>query len=298
MAIPEGYSARVKSVNPTENMTKEDYVKYTKECSEVTIDTLNKNTCNKQREVKNPYQTYKLVRNHDLYGKNAEFRVLRFYQAPKSLKFFSMENDARILTAVKSDATFGSWEVGDMYFRDLAHLLMEGFIEETQRTIEYSLYEWRMAIYHASLSEDREEINVLNEYKLDIAKTLHAIIEGNLSWKEVKEQFDGQIEATSKGFNYQSSDKVINSKLNLLSESFGHAEDREVKMLLSFINNVIARYKVKHIEMIEERGETPTPSLLNELSNPIDIALAIEEELEVIKVALKSASADITIAEA
>ena len=45
-----------------------------------------------------------------------EYRILKKYQTP----FKDAENPfARWFTAAKSEATFGSWDYGDMYVRDI-----------------------------------------------------------------------------------------------------------------------------------------------------------------------------------
>lgn len=70
-----------------------------------------KNPCGKTRPVENPYEIY---RSHLLPG--WEWRVLKKYQTPEKEK----DNPyARWFCAVKSPMTYGSWEYGDTYVRDI-----------------------------------------------------------------------------------------------------------------------------------------------------------------------------------
>ena len=76
-----------------------------------------KNECAKTRKLEDPYETWK-CRMDMGFGDiiNIESRVLKKYQAPKN----EAENPyARWFTAAKSEATFGSWEYGDTYVRDI-----------------------------------------------------------------------------------------------------------------------------------------------------------------------------------
>lgn len=72
-----------------------------------------KNLCAKRRDVDNPYEVWKGF--HPLIGE-IEYRVLKKYQKPSK----EAENEyARWFTAAKSEATFGSWEYGDTYVKDI-----------------------------------------------------------------------------------------------------------------------------------------------------------------------------------
>ena len=76
-----------------------------------------KNECGKTRKVTDPYEIWE-CRMDMGYGDiiNIEYRVLKKYQAPKG----EAENPfARWYTAAKSEATYGSWEYGDTYIRDI-----------------------------------------------------------------------------------------------------------------------------------------------------------------------------------
>ena len=75
-----------------------------------------KNECAKTRKITDPYEIWKCRMEIGLDVLNIEYRVLKKYQAPKG----EAENPfARWYTAAKSEATFGSWEYGDTYVRDI-----------------------------------------------------------------------------------------------------------------------------------------------------------------------------------
>jgi len=67
-----------------------------------------KNGKAKTRPVDNPYEVYK--------SGDWEWRVLKHYQAPEKERANPL---ARVLVAAKSPATFGSWEYGDTYLKDI-----------------------------------------------------------------------------------------------------------------------------------------------------------------------------------
>jgi len=71
---------------------------------------MSKNECAKSRKVDNPYEIW----THDAAG--FEWRVLKKYQ--------NVENEAkneyaRWFCAVKSPMTWGSWEYGDVYVKEI-----------------------------------------------------------------------------------------------------------------------------------------------------------------------------------
>ena len=68
-----------------------------------------KNECGQTRKTDNPYEIWR--------GENGfEWRVLKKYQTPAK----EAENRfARWFCAVRSPMTFGSWEMGDCYARDV-----------------------------------------------------------------------------------------------------------------------------------------------------------------------------------
>ena len=69
-----------------------------------------KNECLKTRPVDNPYEIWKNSTG------SWEWRILKKYQTPEK----EAENPyAKWFCAVKSPATFGSWEYGDTYVSDI-----------------------------------------------------------------------------------------------------------------------------------------------------------------------------------
>lgn len=70
-----------------------------------------KNECAKTRDIDNPYEIWKF--------RDWEWRVLKKYQTPDKEK----ENPyARWLCAVRSPMTFGGWDIGDVYIKDIMKL--------------------------------------------------------------------------------------------------------------------------------------------------------------------------------
>lgn len=70
-----------------------------------------KNKCNRTRKVDSPYEIW-MSRKLP----NWEWRVLKKWQSPKN------EEDnpyARWYCAVRSPMTYGSWEYGDVYVREI-----------------------------------------------------------------------------------------------------------------------------------------------------------------------------------
>ena len=78
-----------------------------------------KNECGKTRDINNPYEVWECKMNIGLEILNIEYRILKKYQTPKK----EAENPfARWFVAAKSEATFGSWEYGDNYVRDIVSI--------------------------------------------------------------------------------------------------------------------------------------------------------------------------------
>ena len=74
------------------------------------------NPCNKTRKLEDPYEVWECNMQLGFDNLVIEYRVLKKYQSPKN----EAENPfARWFTAAKSEATFGSWEYGDTYIRDI-----------------------------------------------------------------------------------------------------------------------------------------------------------------------------------
>ena len=76
-----------------------------------------KNECSKTRKLEDPYEVWE-CRMDMGFGDiiNIEYRVLKKYKNPINE---AEDPFARWFTAAKSEATFGSWEYGDTYVRDI-----------------------------------------------------------------------------------------------------------------------------------------------------------------------------------
>ena len=70
-----------------------------------------KNECAKTRPVDNPYEIWK--------APNWEWRVIKKYQRPDKE---ATNKYARWFCAVKSPMTYGSWEYGDVYIKDITSI--------------------------------------------------------------------------------------------------------------------------------------------------------------------------------
>lgn len=70
---------------------------------------MSKNTCAKSRPVERPYEVWR-----NLYG--WEWRVLKKYQTPENE---AKNQYARWFCAVKSPYTYGDFELGDTYVREV-----------------------------------------------------------------------------------------------------------------------------------------------------------------------------------
>lgn len=79
-----------------------------------------KNLKAKTRKLENPYEIYK---NGDW-----EWRVLKHYQAPDAEK---KNQYARVFCAVKSNMTYGSYEYGDTYLKDILSYGRLTFVDGT-----------------------------------------------------------------------------------------------------------------------------------------------------------------------
>ena len=76
-----------------------------------------KNECGKTRKLEDPYEVWE-CRMDMGFGDiiNIEYRILKKYKNPENE---AKDPSARWFTAAKSDATFGNWEYGDMYAKDI-----------------------------------------------------------------------------------------------------------------------------------------------------------------------------------
>lgn len=73
------------------------------------------NPYGKTRKQDDPYAIYK-------HG-DWEYRILKLYQAPANA---AKNQDAYALCAVKSELTFGTFELGDTYLNDIRGVLVSG----------------------------------------------------------------------------------------------------------------------------------------------------------------------------
>ena len=76
-----------------------------------------KNECSKTRRVTDHYEIWECRMDMGFVDIiNIEYRVLKKYKSPKGE---AEDPFARWYTAAKSEATYGSWEYGDTYIRDI-----------------------------------------------------------------------------------------------------------------------------------------------------------------------------------
>ena len=73
-----------------------------------------KNPCSKSRKVDNPYETYTSP-----FMPNWEWRVLKKYKSPSNE---AKDPYSRWYCAVRSPMTWGEWELGDTYVRDILNV--------------------------------------------------------------------------------------------------------------------------------------------------------------------------------
>ena len=72
---------------------------------------MSKNECGKTRDVDNPYEVW--------VAGDWEWKVLKQYQSPEKE---ATNPYARWLCAVKSPYTYGSYDIGDTYIRDIVNV--------------------------------------------------------------------------------------------------------------------------------------------------------------------------------
>ena len=74
--------------------------------------------------MKNPYgKTQKIETPWMIYRNNFgwEWRVLKFWKNPVATGFMSVGDYDRLYCAVKSPHTYGSYDIGDVWFKDIIH---------------------------------------------------------------------------------------------------------------------------------------------------------------------------------
>lgn len=286
------------SVHPLVRFNEKQFDEYVERAMKVDDKSLNKNSCNKQRNVSNPYVSYKAIQPTKEWGESAEIRVLKFHQSPKALKELSRENNARVLVAVKSENTYGNWEYGDMYFWQLAEHILKENVEELQRDVDYGMYEWRLSIYHRSFAEQIEETKALAQAKQQVSEFIGEMLTGNMSFAKLKEQFlknldkkqemlknraDGQYR--DKTWDYKSEDDRVNSHIAFLCDSFHNMEHIEVALITAFLESAIVRFKGAQIDRLQggDRQKRIKHSDMLELVNQtgvIDIIDGFRKELD------------------
>jgi len=280
------------NVHPLVRFSEEQFDEYLERAMKVDDKSLNKNSCNKQRNVSNPYVSFKAIQPTKEWGESAEIRVLKFHQSPKALKELSEKNNARVLVAVKSENTYGNWEYGDMYFWQLAEHILSENVEELQRDVDYGMYEWRMSIYHHSFSEQIEETKALEEAKHQVSQIIGEMLTKNVSFSKLKERFiKGLEEKENRGkyrdktWDYRSEDDKVNSHISFLCDSFHNMEHIEVALITAFLEHAIVRFKGEQIDRLQggDRQKRIKHSDMKELVNQtgvIDIINSFREELD------------------
>ena len=74
------------------------------------------NPCSKTRKLDNPYEVWKCRMQLGSDILTIEYRILKKYKNPENE---AKDPYAMWHTAAKSEATFGNWEYGDMYAKDI-----------------------------------------------------------------------------------------------------------------------------------------------------------------------------------
>lgn len=108
------------------------FIRYKKGKAESVKGFTRKNPAGKMRPVENPYEIWKSPDG------SWEWRVLKKYQSPDKE---ATNPYARWMCAVKSPYTFGSWEYGDTYVRDVrgSAVKVKGMEEEGQKAMLVTL---------------------------------------------------------------------------------------------------------------------------------------------------------------
>jgi hypothetical protein len=85
-----------------------------------------KNLMGKSRNIQNPYAIYE---GQGPFG-NTEMRLIKTYQVPANE---AKNQYAKWMIAVKSDMTYGSYDMGDSYIRDAIYGLKLTYATEEYR---------------------------------------------------------------------------------------------------------------------------------------------------------------------
>tara|TARA_R100001082_G_scaffold110233_1_gene89584 strand:- start:1162 stop:2121 length:960 start_codon:yes stop_codon:yes gene_type:complete len=276
--------------HPMVNMDKEHFVKYADAIMNMNEDEYNSNSCEQEREFENPYATYKLVGSHDLWGTHAEVRVLKCKQNPDT--FLSDEKALLVKTLLKSESTNDEWKFGTMEWFDIAKLIVEGKLVETQRDVEWSVYEFK-GVLQKCISEakvsPKKAYYMVSSQLFELCDTAQR---NNLNFDEVREvaimstneKKDGkeliQKLVKDKGeeyiaWKYTSKDETINRLLEDVSEMFCGSSTDEVGFMLTFVARVLDKVKREQVESSQDEKEFRART---KATGVIEIMFALMEE--------------------
>ena len=264
--------------HPLTNMDLKVFTDYAERVMNMETSDYNKNSCNKERDRKKPYSTYKLTEPVDMWGDYAEVRVLKCWNSPK--RFLNKVETLRVLTCVKSENTHGSWEYGDMDWLAIASLISEGKLVETQRDSDWSIFEFR-GVLQTMIAETKKEPEACYSH---LARQLYELLEtgrkNNLSFDKLKElaiqssddikDFSELVQETQKkdekpyvAFGYTTRNKTINHLLSDLSQAFEGCDESEIGFLLTYVLKVLTSVKKRQAkdsnnvdDFISRSGET------------------------------------------
>tara|TARA_Y100001938_G_C8098720_1_gene440014 strand:+ start:864 stop:1823 length:960 start_codon:yes stop_codon:yes gene_type:complete len=276
--------------HPMVNMDKEHFVDYADAIMNMNEDEYNSNSCEQERELESPYATYKLVGSHDLWGTHAEVRVLKCKQNPDT--FLSDEKALLVKTSLKSESTNDEWTTGTMEWFDIAKLIVEGKLVETQRNVDWSVFEFK-GVLQKCISEakvsPKKAYYMVSSQLFELCDTAQR---NNLNFDEVREvaimstneKKDGkqliQKLVQDKGdeyhaWKYTSKDETINRLLEDVSEMFCGSSTDEVGFMLTFVARVLDKVKKEQVESSQDEKEFRART---KATGVIEIMFAIMEE--------------------
>ena len=281
--------------HPMTNMDKEHFCDYANGVMSMKEDEYNKNSCNKERDKENPYATFKLVEPNDVWGTHAEVRVLKCWGSPKT--FLDNKSTLRVLTCIKSEATHGTWEYGDMDWLALGMLIIDGKLVEIQRDVEWSLYEFRGVLQKCI---EEAKVSPKRAYYMVSSQLYRLVEEGkknNLSYDELR---DVAIKSTTKlqdsrdiiddiqkekgehrvAFGYTSGNKMINTILEDVSDMFEGSSDDEVGFVLTFLARVMDKVKREQAKQSDTHEDFISRG---QATGVIELMFAIMEESKVLE---------------